>query len=225
MSVSGWFAPPTPSLRYAFPMHFQAKKPLGPEGRRTLGRMNRCHAALTDWALSQLDIPAAGRILDLGCGGGRTLGRLAELAPQARIYGLDYSPESVFLARHRNARTVHQGRMVIRRGTVSRLPWREGHFDRITAVETHFFWPDLESDLREARRVLAPGGRLALIVDTYAGSSAGESRTVRRHKQSSRMTLLTPEEHAALLRRVGFSDVRLELEASQEWLCVSGFQA
>ena len=158
-------------------MHFQAKKPLGPRGRRTLQFMNRHHASLTDWGLARLAIPAAGAILDLGCGGGRTLSRLAALAPAARIYGLDYSPESIQLARHRNARLVHDGRMVIRRGSVSRLPYRDGHFQLITAVETHFFWPDLASDLREVLRVLAPGSQFALIADTWAGSRSGRSRS------------------------------------------------
>ncbi|MGB8261389.1 MAG: class I SAM-dependent methyltransferase [Terracidiphilus sp.] len=203
-------------------MHFQAQKPLGPQGRRTLQVMNRHHASLTDWGLAQLSIPGGGRILDIGCGGGRTLSRLAALAPGARIYGLDYSPESIRLARHRNARSVHSGRMVIRQGSVSRLPYASNRFSLVTGVETHFFWPNLPADLREVLRVLAPGGEFALIADTWAGSRSGNSRTVRKHRASSRMTLLTPEEHVALLREAGFVEVQLHRDADQEWLCAVG---
>ena len=42
----------------------------------------------------------------------------------------------------------------------------DDRFDLVTAVETHYFWPDLPRDLVEVRRVLKPGGMLALVPAT-----------------------------------------------------------
>jgi SAM-dependent methyltransferase len=203
-------------------MKFQPKKPEGPGGRRVLQRMNKHHSDLTVWALHQIEIPPRGAILDVGCGGGRTLGRLLRASSSARVFGLDYSAESVCIARHTNARAVHSGRAVIRQGTVSHLPYAEGRFQLVTAVETHFFWPSLASDVREVLRVLAPGGRFALIAETYAGSHAALGRWVSRNRARARMNILTPDEHRALLESAGFVDVEIHLEPTREFLLATG---
>jgi SAM-dependent methyltransferase len=203
-------------------MNFQPKKPQGSGGRRVLQRMNKHHSGLTVWALGQLAIPQTGAILDVGCGGGRTIGRLLAASAAARVYGLDYSEESVWLARHANARAVDAGRALIRQGSVSHLPYAAGRFQLVTAVETHFFWPNLAGDVCEVLRVMAPGGRFALIAETYAGSHAALGRWVRHNGGRAGMTILTPDEHRKLLEEAGFVDVELHLDTENEWICAVG---
>jgi len=55
----------------------------------------------------------------------------------------------------------------IRQGSVSAMPFTDEIFDAVTAVETHYYWPNLVSDLKEVRRVLRPGDRLAIIAEAY----------------------------------------------------------
>jgi len=57
--------------------------------------MNISHSKVTDWGLSHICIAAADTILDVGCGGGRTLSKLAARATQGKVYGVDDSEESV----------------------------------------------------------------------------------------------------------------------------------
>ena len=52
--------------------------------------------------LSQVEIAADARALDIGCGGGANIGRLLERAPQGHVCGLDYSPLSVATSREFN---------------------------------------------------------------------------------------------------------------------------
>src|SRR5690348_17808753 len=127
----------------------QCKKPRGWLGRFTLWRMNASHSKLTDWGLGHVSVESDYTILDVGCGGGRTVGKLAARAAQGKVYGVDYSEESVATTKRLNARWIELGRVEVRHASVSQLPFAGGVFDLITAVETHFWWPDLPGDLRE----------------------------------------------------------------------------
>ena len=65
----------------------QVRKPSGPLGRRVVQAMNLGHATMTDWGLEQVTVPKNAVILDVGCGGGRTVRRLAALAPEGKVVG------------------------------------------------------------------------------------------------------------------------------------------
>jgi len=82
-------------------------------------------------------------------GGGRTVSKLAAIATQGKVYAVDYSDESVAATKRTNVRWMDLGRVEIRRGSVSQLPFPDGMFDLVTAVETHFWRPNLPGDMRE----------------------------------------------------------------------------
>ena len=71
----------------------QVKKPDRLAGPFFAWLMNRSHAPLTDWAFTHLEIPEGATALDVGCGGGRTIDKLA--AKAAQVYGIDYAAGSV----------------------------------------------------------------------------------------------------------------------------------
>ena len=143
---------------------YQVRKPSRWIGGRFLRAMNVAHSALTDWGLSHVEIGKAFTILDVGCGGGRTIGKLAEAAPEGRVCGIDYSAESVGVSRKENAARIAEGRVEIEQASVSKLPFPDDRFDLVTAVETQYYWPDPVGDMREIRRVLKPGGRAVVIL-------------------------------------------------------------
>lgn len=93
----------------------QVRKPSGPLGRRVARAMNLGHAKLSDWGLKQFTLPKNAMILDIGCGGGRTVQRLAALSPEGQVVGLDYSVASVAVARDTNAKEIESGRVRIER--------------------------------------------------------------------------------------------------------------
>ena len=77
------------------PVRNQYSKPTGWFGRYTLWRMNSSHSKLTDWGLEHISIENHYTVLDVGCGGGRTVSKLAAMATKGKVYGVDYSDESV----------------------------------------------------------------------------------------------------------------------------------
>src|SRR5215813_8806691 len=145
----------------------QARKPHKWIGRPFLWIMNRSHSTLTDWGLRQVSIGKSFSVLDIGCGGGRTIQKLAAIASEGRVCGVDYASGSVAVSRSKNARLIESGRVEIRAASVSQLPFPDSSFDLATAVETQYYWPDLVNDMKEVRRVLKPGGHFAVIAETY----------------------------------------------------------
>jgi ubiquinone/menaquinone biosynthesis C-methylase UbiE len=91
--------------------------------------------------------------------------KLAAVAAEGNVYGVDHSEQSVAAARRTNRQGIAEGRVEIRQASVSALPFPDGLFDLVTVVETHYFWPDLPADMREILRVLKPGGTLVTLAE------------------------------------------------------------
>jgi ubiquinone/menaquinone biosynthesis C-methylase UbiE len=203
----------------------QCGKPTGWLGRVTLWSMNRRHLRVTEWGLSHVLIRKDDTILDVGCGGGATIARLAALASQGKIYGVDYSQDAVASSRKKNRQLIVEGRVEVLHASVSRLPFPDASFDLVTAVETHYYWPDMRADLREIWRVLKPGGCLTLIAEAYKGGKY--DRLLRRLEGVQRRGImqyahLTASEHSSLLSTAEYSAVQVSERYEKGWLCATG---
>lgn len=203
----------------------QCSKPTGWLGRFSLWRMNVSHSKLTDWGLEHVSIENRYTILDVGCGGGRTVNKLAAIATEGKVYGLDYSDESVAATKRMNAQWIKLGRVEARHGSVSQLRFPDGIFDLITAVETHFWWPNLPSDMREVFRVLKPGGTLIVIAEVYKGANTTVSRLAEKYASQTGMKLLSVEEHRELFINAGYAEVQVIEERKKGWICGIGRKA
>jgi ubiquinone/menaquinone biosynthesis C-methylase UbiE len=197
----------------------QWSKPTGWFGRFTLWRMNLSHSRLTDWGLAHISIENHYTVLDVGCGGGRTVNKLAAIAARGKVYGVDYSGESVAAAKRTNARWIDSGRVEIQHSSVSQLPFPNGMFDLVTAVETHFWWPNLPGDVLELFRVMKPGATLILIAEVYKGANTAVSKLAEKAASRTGMTLLAANEHHELCVNAGFSDVQVIEEHEKGWIC------
>ncbi|HET6929968.1 MAG TPA: class I SAM-dependent methyltransferase [Candidatus Acidoferrum sp.] len=198
----------------------QVRKPSGPLGKRMVRAMNLGHSSMTDWGLQQLSVPPNASILDVGCGGGRTIHRLAALAPEGKVFGLDYSAASVAVSSDTNAEEIAAGRVQIQQGSVASLPFPDCTFDIVTAVETHYYWPDLPANTREIFRVLKPGGTFALIAETYRG---GPFRFLYGIVMPLlRAAFLSDAEHRNLLTQAGFTEVETKHVPGKNWICATG---
>lgn len=198
----------------------QVRKPSGWLGKRVVWAMNLSHASMTEWGLQQFEVPPNAAILDVGCGGGETVRRLAALAPEGTVIGLDYSTASVAVSLDTNAREIKAGRVKIEHGSVAALPFPDRMFDIVTAVETHYYWPDLPANVAEILRVLKPGGRFALIAETYRG---GPFQLVYGMVMPLlRAAYLSDAEHRDLLTKAGLTEVSTMHLSGRNWICATG---
>ena len=193
----------------------QCRHPRSLPGRLFIALMNRTHSSVTSWGLSYVAPPHGAVILDVGCGGGLTVRRLADLGNT--VHGIDYSETSVAAATKRNADLIAAGRVTVRRASVSALPFVDRYFDLVTAVETHYYWPEPVKDLQEIRRVLKPGGTVLLIAETYRDQRFSAFLVVPMLLLRARY--LTLEEHRALLNDAGFTDIQIQHDSKQGWIC------
>jgi SAM-dependent methyltransferase len=107
--------------------------------------------------LERLRLPPGARVLDAGCGSGRTL---EELEEYGEVYGIELDPEAARVARSR-------GRGEVRVGRLEELPWEADTFDLITCLDVIEHTPDDRATLRELRRVCKPAGWLLVTVPAY----------------------------------------------------------
>lgn len=183
--------------------------------------MNSRHSKVTDWGLAHVSVGKYDTILDVGCGGGRTVSKLAA-ATEGKVYGIDYSEASVAASKKTNARWIEKGRAEIRHGSVSELPFPDGMFDLVTAVETHIWWPNLAADMREVFRVVKPGGKLVIVGELYRGANTRVARLADKYAAQAGMAHLSVEEHRELFVQAGFRDVEVMTEPDKAWICGVG---
>lgn len=116
--------------------------------------------SFVDDLLCEAQLEAGTRMLDLGCGTGHLLASAAQREPSAILIGVDLDADRVEIARRR-ARTAPT-RIEIHACDGRELPFSDDYFDviSITLVLGTLPWQAREQVLTEARRVLAPGGRI-----------------------------------------------------------------
>ena len=112
---------------------------------------------IIDVELRKLALPSHARVLDAGCGSGRTL---QELGRYGEVSGIELSPDAAAVARDRGAFDVRIGRL-------EELPWPDQTFDLITCLDVIEHTPDDRVTLRELHRVTRRGGHLLVTVPAY----------------------------------------------------------
>jgi SAM-dependent methyltransferase len=139
----------------------QLRRPSGRFGRWVMTRgFNDGNAELIGSTLDALALQPSDRFLDVGFGGGLSLRRAAQLTHNA-LWGVDFSPDMVAAGQRSLAELIAGGRLNLITADVAALPLRDASIDAVCTTNTIYFWPDLDAALRELRRVVAPGGRVA----------------------------------------------------------------
>ena len=181
------------------------RKPQGKLGNIQLKSMNKEHTPVSLWGLKHLNIKSDDVILDVGCGGGINVKRMAECAK--KVYGIDYSIESVKLSKEVNEKLIDEGKVEILEGNVKDLPFEDNAFDIVTAFETVYFWPDIEKCFGEVKRVLKPGGIFLIGLET----NGSDNFIMKFWGHFIDMEMYDDDEITSLLQSNDFSEITVYL--------------
>jgi arsenite methyltransferase len=165
-------------------------------------QMEHHHLPITEPVLALMDLRTNDRVLDLGCGSGWLCRRLARLAPEGRVVGIDIAAEMLRRAR---AASGEYGNLNFMEGAADRIPCGDGFFSKIISVESAYYWPEPAASVREMFRVLGGGGNAWILINYYRENPHshqwGPIVNIPTH-------LLSTDEWTTLYREAGFVDVQ-----------------
>ena len=131
--------------------------PTGLGGRLVASVMNRQNRPLYEETLGLLRPSDPDNILDIGCGNGYVLNMLASRC-RGVLTGIDASESILRAAAHRNHVHIKSGRMRLFCQDAGAMTFEDRSFDKAYAINTVYFWKDLNGVMNEIGRVLRPGG-------------------------------------------------------------------
>src|SRR3954462_1322171 len=126
--------------------------------------MERHHMPIFQPTLPLMDVNRTDRVLDLGCGSGWATRLVAKRFHPKKIVGIDISDEMVRRAAEQSKGIAN---IEFLHGAAERIPLPDSSIDNIFSIESFYYWPDQMTGLKEAKRVLAPGEKLFILINLY----------------------------------------------------------
>ncbi|MEE9607415.1 MAG: methyltransferase domain-containing protein [Myxococcota bacterium] len=173
-----------------------------------------------------LALRATGHLLDIGTGPGEIPLLICERLESVRVTGVDLSRQMLRHAQRLCGASPRAARVALRRADAKRLPFRDACFDAVASNTILHHLPDPLPFLREARRVLRPGGALLIrdllrpdspqradeLVALHARDATPEQRELLR---ASLHAALTADELRALANAAGLAEAELRIDSDR----------
>ncbi len=182
-------------------------------------RISTLQAAMAEEVLALLDLKGNERVLDVGCGNGKTTAEIAARVPQGEVVGVDPSADMIAFAA---AHTALHANLQFAVADARQLPYQH-EFDLVVSFNALHWVPEQGHALRSIRAVLKDGG-VALLRMVSKGQRKSLEDVLDETRLSSRWSRyfeglrapylhLTPEQYGELAMECGFAVRRIRVEA------------
>ena len=169
------------------------------------------------WTVSLLGIQPHHRILEIGFGPGVSTQLAGEKASKGFVAGIDHSKTMVQAASRRNADAIRSGRMELNQGDVALLSYPDESFDIAYSLHSVYFWQKPVDCLKELRRVLKPGGLLAITIQP--------KDKWERNVDANSITLYFGKDLASMFSNAGYQNIHVKVPPQEDKIfleCVLG---
>ena len=174
------------------------------------------NAFLNNYASELLSIQSGDYVLDIGCGTGKLIYKLSKQTNDGYFEGVDFSHTMVSKARRRNKKDIKNGRVKIIKGDFDQFSCENTFFNKISSVNTIYFWKNPELTARKVYNILKPDGLFLVAFEDIR-------QLERRDLDKDIFHVYTADDVIDLLANSGFStDIRLESKSrrNQVFHCV-----
>ena len=182
----------------------QARKPSGFIGRFVMSNIfKKGNNDLNCFVEETLKLESSNHVLEIGFGPGKLINKLATVATNGHIEGIDFSDSMLAEATKNNEQFISSNRVTLKKGDCLELNFADNTFNKICSVNTLYFWNPPEIYLSEIFRVLKSGGHLVLGI-----RSSEQMNTLPLDKNI--FSTYSLNEAVNLVSSAGFSDAHIK---------------
>lgn len=144
----------------------QARKPEGLFGRIVMRIVfDKGNAFLNNFVSDLMSVQTDDRIIEIGCGTGKLIYKMAQEMDKGLIEGIDFSSAMVSVAKKRNKNSIAKGMVKILEGDFDNMPYEKEKYSKACSVNTLYFWPSPAHTAKKIADILKPDGQLILAFE------------------------------------------------------------
>jgi ubiquinone/menaquinone biosynthesis C-methylase UbiE len=178
----------------------QARRPEGLFGRIVMRMVfDQGNVFLNNFVSDLISVQTNDRIIEIGCGTGKLIYKLAQKMDNGLIEGIDFSSVMVSVASKRNKKNIARGLVKILEGDFDNTPFKKENYSKACSVNTLYFWPSPVHTVKKIADILKPGGKLILAFEDI-------EQLKQRKLNQDVFQLYSKDEVQDLLINAGFSD-------------------
>jgi len=141
----------------------QARKPSGIIGRFLMTKIfNDGNAELNSFVKDILSLQKENKVLEIGFGPGKLINEMAAITTDGVVTGIDFSQVMLKKASKLNKQYISKGKVILRKGECSSLPFENESFDKLCSINTLYFWKEPDKNFSEMFRVIKSGGKIVI---------------------------------------------------------------
>ncbi len=144
-------------------MFLQARKPTGVVGRYVMTKIfNKGNADLNAFVKKILELKRDDRVLEVRFGPGKLIYEMAEMTAERVVEGIDFPGAMLKQASKINKHHILKGKVRLKKGECSTLPFDNELFDKLCSTNTLYFWKEPDKYFSEMFRVIKSGGKIVI---------------------------------------------------------------
>ncbi len=188
----------------------QFRCPSGPIGEQVGKQMDELNASQNNWVLSLLNFQSSDRVLEIGFGTGKTLGKVSKIIKEGKIYGIELSDTMINVASKKFKNEISHGLIEFHKGNSESLPFPDNLFNKIFSVHTVYFWKSLNKVFSQLFRVSKIGGITAIY---FVSPILAPTEVFHEYNQAEIVQELTI---------VGYKDIQIQKKkfGEQNGVCI-----